>query len=335
MFLVLRGWLPFHNSLWRGKMYPYPAAHSVILRSGRSGWCQLPKSLEPHYLFWTTSCHQQRGEREMCAWCSLLVLIVSRHTGYPSQKACARETNTWIERTEVHPYWHSLSLASLLCWCLVWGWVACTFCTSQGTSVCFCLQLRAAVWHSLIPLVISQVQWFLFLFTWFTAGGTATDLDLLCLAQMTATPKWHVLDNKETPYLYTPPPSLPASPARTHMHACMLMAALKSEALVASWLQDSRSQLCCLRAWTSYWTLLLSFPCLYSDDNIIYLTGLLRGLSKTVQCLAHSSSTHLYLPCLYICTSTFQICLFYVLHVTCIFFCLLMNYQGLINFFLI
>lgn len=51
--------------------------------------------------------------------------------------------------------------------------------------VYFCLQLRAAACHSLIPLVISWAQWFLLLLACFTVGGPASDLDLLCLAQST------------------------------------------------------------------------------------------------------------------------------------------------------
>lgn len=83
---------------------------------------------------------------------------------------------------------HNVSLVSPFWQYLVWAeWdgSACTLCTLQDKFIYFCLQLRTATWHSLIPLVIAWAQWFLLLLTCSTAGGIAADLDLLFLAQRT------------------------------------------------------------------------------------------------------------------------------------------------------
>lgn len=192
------GPLPFLNSIWRENMYPDPSIHSVTLRSGRSGWhinSQTPRDL--------TSCSMalfasaERRRTKMYAWCSYLFRPMPRPTGYPLHKACAREEETWIELPELWSSCQPVPGGSSALVVFGWSWVggagsasecyrvACTFCTAQDKFIYCCLQLRAATWHSLIPLVISQAQWFLFLLTCFTAGGIAADLDLLFLAQMT------------------------------------------------------------------------------------------------------------------------------------------------------
>lgn len=163
-------------------MYPYPATQSVTLISGTSGWhidSQNPGDLTSCYVApFATS----REERDRNA-CLMLPSYFDPCPGpqVPLTQSMYKRRKYWTELPKLHPCCQ-LVLSLPLWWCFFGWWVLRSplyLLHFPDKFIYFCLQLRAATWHSVIPLVISQAQWFLFLLTCFTAGGTAADLDLL------------------------------------------------------------------------------------------------------------------------------------------------------------
>lgn len=123
---------------------------------------QFPGSQGPYSLLFAFICHWRRDERRKnVLGASYLFLLMPRHTGYSHTKYVQEKRILGLSRLNYVLAVRAVFSLFSLGWCFVWDEccrVASTFCILQNEFIYFCQQLRAATWHSLIPLVISQAQ---------------------------------------------------------------------------------------------------------------------------------------------------------------------------------
>lgn len=206
-----------------------------------------------------------------------------------TQSMCKRRKHS-VELPELHPC-GNLVLSLLLWWWFFFGWWVLRsplhLFRFMDKFICFCLQLRAATWLSLMPLVISQAQWFLFFLTRFTA--VALLLTWLCSSGL----KQQQL--RSCVYLTTQNPT-PLNHTQAEMQLWSHSGLGSSPGLSTP--LNTSCPACWLGQGTN-WPHGLPFPYLHNDDNIVYLTGLLRGLNKIAQCLGYIAVVIHCLLCLY------------------------------------